>query len=248
TPRPVATTTPAAVYPGWNGKSTLAFGRPRNWARSVPGLTTLVSIATVTSPYPGFGTSTATSSARPASGHTTARPRSTPLRRLPACTRAWSHQNASRFASFTITSEWPICPRRTVACRFKNRRMRRTSGFIPGSAAEPGGEVGPGAVALADHARLGGWPLDREERVVPANARGRLRGVRRRDHVHDVDIVDERLKAVSESLGNVHRAAAGLVELGAEPAPERGRAPTEVDDHVEDCAARTADELRLLVR
>ena len=110
--------------------------------------------------------------------------------------------------------------------------------------------VRPGAVARADrplaHAGIG--PLDAERRVVPAYACGRFGDERGRDQVEDVGVRDERLESVSAAFRHVERLPVSLVEANAVPAEVRRRTEPQVEDDVEDRAADTPHELRLLVR
>ena len=63
---------PASEYPGWCGVRTAAPGSPSHRARSVPRLTALTSVSTLTCPTPGSGTSTGSTAARPGAVHTIA--------------------------------------------------------------------------------------------------------------------------------------------------------------------------------
>ncbi|MEZ5099313.1 MAG: hypothetical protein R3C15_05820 [Thermoleophilia bacterium] len=71
----------------------------------MPGLTTLASVSTVTTPGPASGSSNGSSSARPGSVHVMAQPRASPAPVRSARPRDFSHHQASRFASRVIQLE-----------------------------------------------------------------------------------------------------------------------------------------------
>src|SRR5262249_20105966 len=92
------------------------------------------------------------------------------------------------------------------------------------------------------------WPLDAEGRVVPAYAARSFRGIRLRDHVQHFRVVRECLESVGEAFRDIESVAAIGIELAPEPLRVcRGVRP-QVDDDVENSAARTTNNLRFLMR
>src|SRR3989338_2562539 len=78
----------------------------------------------------------------------------------------------------------------------------------------------------------GKGPPDPEERVVPAQPAGAVRIEKFRYHVEDLGFVDQSLKAVRESLGDIQYAAVLLAQLHGCPTLKGRRDRTQVYDHV----------------
>src|SRR5262249_6987833 len=91
-------------------------------------------------------------------------------------------------------------------------------------------------------------PLDRQARIVVQEAALRLGVVRSAHLVRNLSPILKNLVAVSETLRNVQRAPVFVVETDGVALEEGRRLRAEVDDDVEDRAARAADELHLRVR
>src|SRR5207247_10104271 len=91
-------------------------------------------------------------------------------------------------------------------------------------------------------------PIDRERRVVPADAHRRRRRVRRRDQVLELGGVLQRQEAVGETGRDVQLVSPLRGELYREPPEQhRGLSP-QIDDDVVDRTCDATHELRLLVR
>jgi hypothetical protein len=87
-----------------------------------------------------------------------------------------------------------------------------------------------------------------DRRVVPADAAVAIRGIDVGDLVDDLGVRLEREEAVGEADRHEQLLALLCRKLGGDPAAVARRAAADVDRHVEDAAAHTADELRLPVR
>ena len=64
--------------------------------------------------------------------------------------------------------------------------------------------------------------------------------------VKQLGIVDQGLKAVRYSLGNIHRAIVGIGQLGCMPAGVGGRIRPQIKNDIVNGSPRTADQLVLL--
>src|SRR5215470_6676062 len=92
-----------------------------------------------------------------------------------------------------------------------------------------------------------GWPRDSECRIVPADPARVLWGVRRRHLIGDLRVVLECLKSVRAALRHIDHAVILGAQENAHIAAKRWGGRSQIDDHVENRASRTADELRFLV-
>jgi hypothetical protein len=90
-----------------------------------------------------------------------------------------------------------------------------------------------------------GGPVDPQRRVVVADPLARVRGVRGGHLVGDLRGVLERKEALAEALGHVEHAVLAGAQLDALPVHVGRRLGPQVDDDVEDGAARDAEELGL---
>ena len=105
----------------------------------------------------------------------------------------------------------------------------------------------PLRVLLRDH-RDGQRPFESEPRVVVGEPAFGLGGVELAHLVARLRLVDEGLVAVREPLRHVQRAAVVLVQLDARCSEVCRALGPQVDDDVDDRAARAADDLRLGLR
>src|SRR5919198_2230983 len=98
------------------------------------------------------------------------------------------------------------------------------------------------------HDRIGDRPPDAEGGVVPPDAAGSRRHVRRGHLIEHLRGVLEGLEAVCEALGDVDHLSVLGGERDREVERERGRVRAQVDDHVVDGPHGAADQLGLRVR
>src|SRR5258706_6860013 len=96
--------------------------------------------------------------------------------------------------------------------------------------------------------RLSKRPINVKGWVVPTYSACKLRAVGFRDHVEDVAVVFERLKAVRKALRYVEKPAVFGGNFESYPSPEGRRVPAQVKNDIVNSSPRAGYELCLFVR